>query len=506
MRRVLILCAAILIAAAAVWFLVPHEEPPCIVLFSIDTLRADRLGCYGNDRWHASPSPVADRLAAEGILFDNFTATRGQTHPSIASMLLGKYPITHGLRENGQKPRPEQTSFVELLADEGYATAGFASNLQAYTIRTPRRAAWWTHGFETFGDGYGGDPLGEIRRPLQDQWGWDNRVEAQAVEWIRGHARKGKEPFFLWVHFFDVHKPYLPDDSCPDFMPGYGGPLARGGDYDRITPAIDKATLSGSPLAPDDHDYVLACYDAGVAGADARIGRIMKELEAAGLMEKTWVVYTSDHGEELGDHNNYFYHGASIYESVLRLPLVVRPPKGRSESPGLKTSALCQNLDLAPTFLELAGISPPEEMEGISLRGLFTNDDRSTGRELAVAEWQDLIFSVSDGSMKYIFNPHEACPVKPPWSWPPGSPPPRGFVYQREELYDLLRDHKEKQNIAGSRPNVTEEFRKKLGRWLSDPSRQEGFDTNTELTSEEREILERLGYTAPSADRRDVRF
>ena len=524
MRRALILCAAAVIVAAAIWLLLPDAERPCIVLFSVDTLRADRLGCYGNDRWETSPSPVADALAADGILFESFTAPRGQTHPSIASMLLGTYPITHGLRENGQKPRPGQTSFVALLADEGYATAGFAANLQAFSVRTPRRAAWWTRGFESFGDGYGGDPLGETRRPLQDQWGWDHRVETQAIEWIRAHAAKGKEPFFLWVHLFDVHKPYLPDESCPVFMPGYNGPLALPGraakaaapeDYDRITPAIDSATLSGRSLAPEDHDYVLACYDAGVAGADARIGRILKEMETAGLMENTWVVYTSDHGEELGDHNHYFYHGASIYESVLRLPLVVRPPDmvgnshdaeqpsdKRGDARGLRIGALCQNPDLAPTFLELAGIKPPGEMEGISLLEILTGKSQTAARTMSVAEWQDLIYSVSDGTLKYIFNPRVACPVKPPWVWTTDSPP-RGFVYEREELYDLLRDPGEKQNIAGSRPNVTAAFKKTLGRWLSDPARQEGFNDTTDLTPEDREILERLGYTAPTKGRRD---
>ena len=537
MRRVLALCALGVIAAVAIWFLIPSAEPPCIVLFSVDTLRADRLGCYGNDRWDTSPSPVADGLAAEGILFENFSAPRGQTHPSIASMLLGKYPITHELRENGQKPRPGQVSFVELLAEGGYATAGFVANLQAYTFRTPQKPAWWTHGFETFGDGYGGRPIFEVQIPLQDQWGWDKRVEEQAIEWIGKQARKEKEPFFLWVHFFDVHKPYLPERGCPYFMPDYTGPLllpdrklisryrylthpeegrerAGAESYDKVTPAIDQATLSGKSLAPEDHDYVLACYDAGVAGADGRIGRILMAMENAGLMDNTWVVYTSDHGEELGDHNNYYYHGASIYESVLRIPLLVRAPRESVRAPredvraprGTRTAALCQNLDLAPTFLELAGITPPEEMEGISLLGLFTGKDRSAGRELAVAEWQDLIYSVSDGSMKYIFNPRKACPVKPPWVWHAGSSAPQGFVYEREELYDLLRDPGEQSNIVAERQNVAREFKKRLGRWLNDPARQGGFSNNDDLSSEEKEILERLGYTAPSAERRDIRF
>jgi len=510
MKKGLTGLAAAAVLAAIVWLLVPGEPPPGIVLFTVDTLRADRLGCYGNAMWERSPSPVADALAAEGLLFEECIVPRGQTHPSIASMLFGKYPITHGLRENGQKPAPGQVSFAELLRDTGYDTAGFAANLNAFTLRSPQRPAWWTRGLDSFGDGYGGDPRTAIRANPQNQWLWDERVVQQAVEWIRERRVREVRPFFLWVHLYDVHKPFVPHESYPDFYPDYAGPLElpeAGGaatqpdPRDPITPAVDAATLAGVRLPPGDHRKVLACYDASVYGVDARIGRILDELEAQGLMENTWVVYSSDHGEELGDHNNYYYHGASIYDTVLRVPLIVRGPDA---APARRTAALVQNVDLAPTFLEIAGVKAPREMEGISLLGLLTGK-AATGRDAVVAEWQDLIYSVSDGKTKYIFNPRGACPLKPPWSARQNSAGGGGFVYGFEEFYALERDPLEQDNIIAGRGPEAQAMREALRVWLAAPARRRGFDTG-ELTPEERELIENLGYTAPGADRKDVRF
>jgi arylsulfatase A-like enzyme len=510
MTKVLTALAAAVALAAIVWLCIPGEPPPGIVLLTVDTLRADRLGCYGNDQWGRSPSPVADALAAQGLLFEQCIVPRGQTHPSIASLLLGKYPITHGLRENGQKPAPGQLSLAEVLRGAGYNTAGFAANLNAYTLRSPRRPAWWTRGFETFGDGYGGDPVTALRTVPQNQWLWDERVERQALEWIRGLRTREVRPFFLWVHFYDVHKPFLPHESYPDFYPEYEGPLemARPGGpagpasaIDPITPAVDGATLAGESLAPNDHRKVLACYDAAVYGVDARIGRILDALDAQGLTETTWVVYSSDHGEELGDHNSYYYHGASIYDTVLRVPLIVRGP---GVEPGFRTGALVQNVDLAPTLLEIAGARAPREMEGVSLLDLLA-EPNGAAREIAVAEWQDLIYSISDGRAKYIFNPKGACPLKPPWRAGAGPDAARGFVYDFEEYYDLEGDPLEQTNLAADRGPQIQAMRRELERWLAVPARRQGFDAGT-LAPEEIELLEKLGYTAPGADRRDVRF
>jgi arylsulfatase A-like enzyme len=510
MRTWLTVSFAAAVLAVIVWALYPEARPPSIVLISVDTLRADRLGCYGNDRWGRSPSPVADGLAAGGILFENCTAPRGQTHPSIASMLTGQYPITHGLRENGQRPRPGHPSFVERLEKEGFETAGFVANMHAWSLSSPRRPEWWTHGFAAFGDGGVGGmlPAGgagdQPRPPGFEHWLWDESVEKQALDWIGRSGPDGSRPYFLWVHFYDVHQPYSLQHGYPDFNPGYEGRLSPEPDgADPVAAAINAATLTDTPLPADEHEHVMALYDSAVAGVDARIGRILDALRERGLLENTWIIYTSDHGEELGDHNNYYYHGASIYESVLHIPLIVTGPECPT---GVRSPALIQNVDIAPTILDLAGIATPDEMEGVSLDSLFRGEAADTSRKWAVAEWQDLIYSITDGREKYIFNPRGACPIKPPWRYGKNARMMRGFVYDFEELYDLLDDPLEQSNMIASNPAGTERLKAALEVWLAAPQRQGGFDVDVELSPEERRLLESLGYTAPDIRRRDVRI
>jgi arylsulfatase A-like enzyme len=511
MRTWLTVLFAAAALAAIVWALYPGARPPSIVLVSVDTLRADRLGCYGNDRWGRSPSPVADGLAAGGILFDNCTAPRGQTHPSIASMLTGKYPITHGLRENGQRPWPGHTSFVERLEAEGYETAGFVANMHAWSLTAPRRPEWWTRGFAAFGDGGVGGMLpaagagGEPRPPGYEHWLWDESVEKQALDWIDRSAPGGSRPYFLWVHFYDVHQPYSLQPGYTDFNPGYEGRLSPepGEAGDPVAAAINAATLTDTPLPEDEHEQVMALYDSAVAGVDARIGRILNALRERGLLDNTWIIYTSDHGEELGDHNSYYYHGASIYESVLRIPLIVAGPECMA---GVRSPALIQNVDIAPTILDLAGVAPADEVEGASLQPILAGKTTDLPREWAVAEWQDLIYSITDGRAKYIFNPRGACPIKPPWRYGKNAQMMRGFVYDFEELYDLVNDPMEQANLFSSRSADAERFKAALQEWLAAPQRQGGFDVHVELAPEERRLLESLGYTAPDPKRRDVRI
>lgn len=486
---------------------VTEAPQPNFVIFSVDTLRADHLGCYGNNRWDRSPSPVADALAARGVLFEECTVPRGQTHPAIASMLSGRYPITHGLRENGQRPGPEFHSFVEHLRSSGYATAGFAANLKKEWSRgDERRVGWWTAGFESVGDGFSGDPLREIKTDPLHQSAWDQRVEEQALRWIEQQRTRLETPFLLWVHFYDVHKPYTLTLESPRFDPGYDGPLTAGATAtenpvlhpDPLTAALNAATLAGKPLAPRDQSYVMACYDAGIAGVDSRIGRILQALETAGLNENTWTVYTSDHGEELGDHNDYYYHGASIYDSVLRIPLIFSGPTTTSPR---RIKGLVQNVDLAPTILELAGIkvsAPP--MEGRSFAELLEDDTVTTARhrELALAEWQDLIYAVSDGHTKYIFNPEDTCPVKPPWKGRGGrgnGEGARGFRYAVEEIYDLGEDPLEQRNLIDSRRNQARFMQGMLKDWLARLPVGGGRFAGRDIEADERwKLLEGLGY------------
>ena len=490
----LLLCA-LLLGGGCGFF---EGKKPNILLLSIDTLRADHLGCYGNDRWGRSPSPHLDALAARGVIFERCYAPRGQTHPSIASMLTGKYPITHGLRENGQGLSEHHPTLAQLLKKAGYATAGFASNLpvQSDPVQDPEHSppAWWTRGFETCGDGFGGNFAAETGRgKIEDQWRWDERVERQVEAWIESYAGGDRSrPFFLWAHFYDPHKPYLPDPSCPDFFPDYEGPLEpetaveNGRPVDRVGRFIDQATRAGRELAPADHRKVLALYDASLWGVDQRIGRILEALEKRGLLENTWIFFTADHGEELGDHNAYYYHGASIYNAVLHIPFIAAGP---GVPAGRRLACLVQNVDLSATVMDLAGVEPPPLTEGIPLTAVLEGKADDPGREFYAAEWQAAIYAYSDGRYKYIFNPGGTCPKKPPFIAVGGS-----FKYERFELYDLEADPGERRNILEGHKDTAKALRKRLLRWLNEPGHDPTGRASI-LSSGMNRAMQQLGYT-----------
>lgn len=474
---------------------------PNFVIFTIDTLRADHLGCYGNRLWKESPTPVPDRLAASGLLFERCYAPRGQTHPSLASMLTGKYPITHRLRENGEGLAEEHRTLVQILRERGYNTAGFAANLPV--LEDPFRKnqsppAWWTRGFDECGDGFGEDFRKEtVQADIQEQWRWDERVEEKTLDWIERFDSSGG-PFFLWTHFYDPHKPYVTHETYPDLYPDYEGPLKRdvvergGKRVDMIKKTINKATQEAAPLNAEDQRKVLAYYDASVYGASQRFDRVLAALERKGMLENTWILFTSDHGEELGDHRVYFYHDASIYNAVLHIPLIVAGPGTEA---GRRISCLVQNVDMAPTLLSLAGIEPPEGMEGLSFESVLHGTAEAFGREHVIAEWQKYIYSISDGRYKYIFNPKGACPVKPPYLKSGGS-----FDYDFEELYLLDADPGEQKNVWREHGEVVASLKKKLTAWVR--AREMSGSAEGGNSS----AVEALGYTGAGGKVKDVKF
>lgn len=473
------------------WGCGPSDARPNFLLISIDTVRADHLGCYGNQMWDQSPTPQMDKIAKEGVVFERCIAPRGQTHPSIASMLTGKYPIAHSLRENGQWLKETHSSFIQYLSFKGYRTAGFASNLykEMNPLTHSAQANWWTRGLDDFDDGYNGDFKGETDpNRVEDQWTWDERVEKKTLDWIK--AFDSHKPFFLWTHFYDPHKPYIPHPSCPDFYPEYEGPLKTplgekdGKQVDNVAALIDPKTRAGQPLSKEDYKKVMALYDASIYGADLRVGRIMEALKQKGLLENTWVFITSDHGEELGDHNHYYYHGASIYDAVLHVPLIVMGPLAKK---GLRVKGEIQNIDMAPTILELASFGAlPAGMEGESLVPALVGEKDGVTRKYAVGEWMHLIYSLSDGQVKYIHNPKGICPKKPPFM-------KEGyFKYDTQELYFLDQDPKEQNNVIQDHQDMAEKFAKLLKQWknLEGHKPNEFSQTQTGIN----DVLKRLGY------------
>ena len=372
--------------------------PRHILILSIDTLRADRLGCYGHE---IGTSPAIDRLARQGARFEHAQVPRGATWPTLTSMLTGVYPVTHGVRRNGVIPGVRRRMMFRYLREAGYATGAFLCNFDDALTASKRR---------------GLDKLmrGKTSR-TRDQSVWDRRATEAAIAWLEEHR---EDKTFTWLHLMNPHRPYDPPAEHEALVPAYSGwlrdrvtleevrgwiadgtmPMAaskleeilaaptprsnRAQTYAELIAAqkgrikfdqlLDWIVLADAELSAADLAYILGRYDAEIGGSDARIAEVLRAVERLELTDDTLIVFTSDHGEELYDHNRYLFHGSSIYQGTVAMPLIFCWP-GRISPVVLPQ--LVDMMDVLPTVLEFAGVPIPEELEGASLVSLLTRGD-----------------------------------------------------------------------------------------------------------------------------------
>jgi arylsulfatase A-like enzyme/parvulin-like peptidyl-prolyl isomerase len=275
--------------------------PPNLVLITIDTLRADRVGAYGRA---GAQTATLDRLAREGVLLEDAVVQVPQTRPSHASIFTGRHPYEHGLRDNFSPPLDRKHPLLaELLRAKGWAAGGF---IGAYPVS---RDSGLDRGFQVFDDPFTGAAVAAREERSERRAA---EVVDKALAWLDGV--KGQR-FFLWVHVFDPHHPY-------------------------------------EPPAPWRQRFAQDGYDGEVAYADAQLGRLLDWLDRSGLRDSTLVVATSDHGEGLGDHGED-EHMLFVYDSTLRVPLLLRWPGVLPA--GARVRGQFRSVDLLPTLLELLG-------------------------------------------------------------------------------------------------------------------------------------------------------
>ena len=363
-----------------------------VLLVTIDTLRADRVGAYGA---RLPPTPTLDRLAAQGCLFEQAVAQAPMTRPSHASILTGLYPFQHGIRDNFAPPLAmTHRTIAELFRASGYATGAFVGSFIVNTQSGLNR------GFDEFDDAFGGDAKGTAFFTDYQRRAGD--VEARAGAWIEQTARAGR-PFFAWVHFYDPHSPY-------------------------------------APPPPYSTRYANHPYEGEVAYTDSVLGQLLARIEKLKIADRTVIVVTADHGESLGEHGEE-EHGFFVYDAVVRVPLIVRYPA--KIHPGIRVKSDARSIDLVPTMLDLAGLSPVATLPGRSL----VPDINGTRREGAPAYseslfprlhfgWSDLR-SIRLGGWKYIQAP-------------------------RPELYDLTRDPQERTNVYAAQGQRAAALRSRL--------------------------------------------
>ncbi|MHA6620659.1 sulfatase-like hydrolase/transferase [Pseudonocardia sp. DLS-67] len=386
---------------------------PNVLLICTDQQRFDALGASGNP--HIA-TPNLDRLAAEGVLFENCYVQNPVCAPSRASLMTGRYVSTHGLHANGVDIAPDAEMFTKLLADDGY-DCGLVGKFHLGACFAGRSEPRLDDGFRVFRwahDPYPGSSENAYHRWLRaahpdlfararaGEVGWDTLpTEAHYSHWIADETidfltsgRPDGTPFFFVANFFDPHHGF---GAPPEYRERYDAatlppPVTADGELAAKPPVFTEASKdSYAGHARGFADYtaaelaeVRAQYYAMVTLVDAEVGRILDALDAEGLAEDTVVVFTSDHGEMLGDHQ-LMLKGPFHYDCAVRVPLIVRWP-GRFAP--ARRAELVQWVDLAPTFLDLAGVGPSPRHQGASLRGLLTGED-TAWRDWALCQYRN---------------------------------------------------------------------------------------------------------------------
>jgi arylsulfatase A-like enzyme len=381
------------IAAAAPAPSNPAKRLPNVILISLDTVRADALGCYGNTQAH---TPWLDRLAAEGVRFSNVSAPLPSTRPSHTSMLTGLEPARHKVVENMVSALSRDLpTLAEILAAHGYATGGFVSS-EVLTAR-----AGLDQGFDLYDDCFAAGherlrfmPITPRRltllRPTLRGLGGGEVASVRPGSETLGHALRWLEqvrggPFFLFLHFYDAHAPYDPPEE-------FARLYLRPGE-----------SVAGTPFDAEHVEFWSRMYAAGVAEVDALVGRLLTTLEEDGLAANTLLLITADHGESFAD-DYYYNHSERVFESVLRVPLLVRYPP--LIPPAQVDTRLVSLVDITPTLLDWLDLEAPPLLDGRSLTTPEPVRDElhATSNFRETLGWRPGYVSYRRGQRKWIEN------------------------------------------------------------------------------------------------------
>jgi arylsulfatase A-like enzyme len=398
-----------------------------VVLVTADTLRADHLGCYGNA---VVETPSIDRFAGDGTIFRR-AITQGQnTNPALSSILTGLYAREHGVYDNRTRLVDRHRTLPEALGALGYRTAGFVS------------ARHLNAAHSGFGQGF-------------DDFHACDAIERKAgettdlvLDWLK---RRRREPFFLWIHYFDPHMPYLPP-------PPFGRKYYRGSPRDPRARSMEEVAfpegaggyyldwLSGVT----DVAYPRAQYLGEVSYLDSEVGRLLDGLKESGLYRNSLIIFTADHGESLGEHGVYFDH-AGLHEAVVHVPLIVKAP---GQASGRAVGRLVETRAIFSTVLEAAGGSEPRESLLSPVAG--------NGDEPAVAYSEHnrhLAVSLHSGELHYVreLRDDDVYPRHP-------------FRRGAEALYDLSSDPSELENLAEVADPRLAGLRERVDAWLAGES------------------------------------
>jgi arylsulfatase A-like enzyme/Tfp pilus assembly protein PilF len=426
MRKLLVI-ALIAVGVSTLFVFLGRGPRVNLVLISVDTLRPDHLGCYG----HAEiETPNMDRLATEGVRFTDAVSSVPLTLPSHATILTGLYPPSHGIRDNAFMALPDEIlTLTEVLKGEGYSTGAV---IGAFVLDSRYGL---DQGFDYYDDDLSG---GRKEREFAYAEISADAVTRKTVAWLR----EIREPFFAFVHYYDPHTTYAPPE-------------------------------------PYASRYADNPYDGEIAYTDQAVGRLIDFLADEGMLERTVIVLLSDHGEGLGQHDEPT-HGVLVYDSTLRVPLIVRAPEslhlGKAFVPGLAVESMVRLVDIFDSVLDMLGLGPKGGTDGESFLGSIGQEPDGAGTCYFESLYPRIAYGWSplrglrEGRWKYILAP-------------------------TEELYDLTGDPEELRNLAAVEVEKAAGMRDRLVAMARSIERED-LSRGSRPDQEEVRKLRSLGYVS----------
>lgn len=422
------------------------QNGPHVVLITIDTLRADHLSCYGYPK---PTSPFLDKLAAEGVRFENAYSASSWTAPSMASIFTALYPrqhgVLHGVAEQREVVRqeyldPRFLTLAEMMKAAGYETFAVLSN--GHTSRE----TGFARGFDHF----------------QSLWFKECPEPNDVVAQWRSRLQKAPK-FFLWVHYFDPHAPYTWRE---DWLSEHAARRDECEKWAGVQMRELRMSLSQIRSEPAARQALVDLYDGEIRYCDEHIRRLFDML---GLESNALIIVTADHGEEFLEHGN-LGHGENLYEPSVRVPLIVRFPDRRYA--GRVATAPVSNKDIMPTLADILSVAIERPVSGVSLAPHF-EEDRAEPADVFLeldrgADWK----AVRQGDWKYILRGR------------------RG----KELLFDLAHDPGEKDPLHFRERKVAARLRAVLENWMQQHPVFIARETAPNLDARQREQLRSLGY------------
>jgi len=406
---------------------------PNVVFITVDTLRADHLGAYGFER---NTTPNLDRLAAESLLFEDMTCEQPQTGPSLIAMHCSRVPRLTGAIRNGVPLPPGTPTAAMVFADAGYDTAAIVSN---WNLKP--NLSGLNPGFAHYDADFGKGRFGRERHEMTA-----DVVTDRALAWLA--ARDAAKPMFFWVHYMDPHAPYLSKRGFEEQL-GHESATTK-----RTDPPEER-------------------YQTEVAFVDQQIQRLLDALPN----EDTYILFTADHGESLGEHGEWG-HSRYLYQTTMHVPFFIHGPgieAGRSKAP-------VRGIDIGPTLLGLAGLTPPTSMLGMDLQKQLPEADAPR------------IFETYGGEVPRGENVRDTLANRPPQRQSIIQEGWKLIVNDEKsiELYNLADDPAEERNIAGDFPEMRDALHQQLKAWHEQTPRNQS--TAKDLSEADLQRLEANGY------------